>query len=333
MRLLFALAFGFLALLSSVLAAENGVTIVGATITDIEKASGAVSVPKLFAPEVDWGVGSYASPAFTPDGQTVFFTRATGATRMIMVSHLRDHAWTKPEVASFSGTWRDIEPAMAPDGSYLVFISNRPAAAEGQPLTGFFGGASRPGMGGNVWRVNREGQVWGDPVRLSDVVNSHSAIYSPAVAQDGSLYFNQPDPVTKKSHIYRAQSTSNGFLPPVPLPFNHGEVGDFDAAVAPDESFIVFSSARTPAQANQAVLFISYAKNGLWTEPEAFQPVVVGLEARLSPDLKTLYFSAEVPPSNAAPAASEAVPSRIFQLPLSEKQVNRGGGRLQPSNK
>lgn len=271
--------------------------------------------PRPFAPEVEWPLGSDASPAFTPDGRTVFFTHAVGAARTIMVSHFANGSWSKPEAASFSGTWRDIEPAMAPDGSYLVFISNRPAAPGGQALDGFFGGAVRPGAGGNIWRVNRVGEGWGEPIRLPEVVNSHSAIYSPAVAGDGSLYFNQPDPVTKKSHIYRAQSTGSGFLAAVALPFNHGELGDFDAAVAPDESFLLFSSNRSPAPQNDAVLFVSFKRDGQWTPPQALQPITAGLEARLSPDLKTLYFSAEVAPSASSPAGSTVL-SRIFQMPL-----------------
>ena len=164
--------------------------------------------PVLFAPETAWPAGSDASPAFTPDGKTVFFTHAVGAARTIMLSHFNGDAWSAPRAAPFSGSWRDIEPAMAPDGSYLVFISNRPVQAGGEALTGFWAGAPRPGAGGNIWRVNREGEGWGRPVRLPDIVNSHSAIYSPALARDGSIYFNQPDPVTRKSHIYRAQAAN-----------------------------------------------------------------------------------------------------------------------------
>jgi hypothetical protein len=283
--------------------------------------SGASPVaPTLFAPEARWPAGSDASPAFTPDGGTVFFTHAVGVARTIMVAHLRDGVWSAPEVASFSGTWRDVEPAMAPDGSYLVFISNRPALPGGEPLTGFFGGASRPGAGGNVWRVDRRGENWSAPRRLPAIVNSHSAIYSPALAGDGSLYFNQPDPVTRKSHIYRAQATHDGFLAPVSLPFSHGEVADFDAAVAPDESFIVFSSVRSPAPENAPVLFVSFSRGGRWSAPEPLRPITPGLEARLSPDLETLYFSAEVPAPNAGVAAGEA-PSRIFTIPVHLKSA------------
>jgi Tol biopolymer transport system component len=272
--------------------------------------------PTLFAPEKEWPAGSDASPAFTPDGRTVFFTHAVGATRTIMVASLRNGAWSKPATAPFSGTWRDIEPAMAPDGSYLVFISNRPATPGGEPLTGFFGGAPRPGAGGNIWRVNREGRGWGEPVRLPTIVNSQSAIYSPAVARDGSLYLNHPDPVTKKTRLYRAQATVDGFLEPVPVSFTDGIASDFDAVVAPDESFIVFSSNRAPSQPNMPMIFIAYAKKGQWTEPQILQPPTSGLEARLSPDLKTLYFSTDAPSSSPA-KSTDPTTSRIFKRPLS----------------
>ena len=270
------------------------------------------AAPRLFAPEARWPAGTDVSPAFTPDGRTVLFTHASGVSRTIMVSHLRKGAWSKPEPAPFSGTWRDIEPAMAPDGSYLVFISNRPATAGGEALTGFWGGQSRPGAGGNIWRVDRRGDGWSAPVRLPDVVNNNSAIYSPAVAGDGSLYFNQPDPVTHKSHIYRTQKTALGFETPVPLPISDGTIGDFDAAVAPDESYLVFSSGRAPAKPDQAIAFITFRRNGQWTAPEALQPVVEGIEARLSPDRKTLYVSTE-PPGIGSPAGPS---SRIFQVPF-----------------
>lgn len=270
--------------------------------------------PVLFAPEADWPAGSDIAPAFTPDGKTVFFTHSDGANRMIMVSRLHDGDWSAPVVANFSGIWRDIEPAMAPDGSYLVFISNRPPVAGGAPLTGFWAGAYRPGAGGNIWRVDREGDDWGKPVRLPDIVNSHSAVYSPAVAGDGSIYFNQPDPVTRKSHLYRAQATPKGYEAPKALSISDGTIGDFDVAVAPDESFIVFSSNRVPATNQQALLFVSFSRGSHWTAPKALEPPVEGLEARFSPDLRTLYFSAEVGSATSdQPAAAPRV-SRIFQL-------------------
>jgi Tol biopolymer transport system component len=284
----------------------------------------ASTAPTLFAGETTWGFasnwnsGSDASPAFTPDGKTVFFTHGAGDKRTIMVSHLSHGSWSKPESAPFSGQWMDIEPAMAPDGSYLVFISNRPATPGGKALDGHYGGSVQPGWGGNLWRVNRVGKGWSEPVRLPDVINSNCSIYAPAVARDGSLYFMQPDPATNKFRLYRSQFAHGTFAAPEPLSFSDGVTADFDPVVAPDESFIIFSSRRQPAPEKHSAIFVAFSENHHWSAPVPFQPFWLGIESRLSPDRKTLYFTSSQPTLEAAPAAqtSSPVPQRIWQVSL-----------------
>jgi hypothetical protein len=61
-----------------------------------------------------------------------------------------------------------MESTMAPDGSFLVFASNRPADERGKPLDGNFNGKIFPGGGGNLWRVDRVGDGWGQPKRLPE---------------------------------------------------------------------------------------------------------------------------------------------------------------------
>jgi hypothetical protein len=282
-----------------------------------ESATMAASAARLFQPETAWPEGDDSAPAFTPDGKTVFFTHRDGAIITIMMATLRNGVWTKPQVAPFSGQWRDIEPAMAPDGSYMVFISNRPATVGGAPLDGFFGGQTQPGKGGNIWRVDRRGEGWGEPVRLPDTINNNSAIYSPAIAGDGSIYFNQPDPVTKKSHVYRAQAKGDGYETPVAVSISDGMHPGYDVAVAPDESFLVFSANRAPASKGQSLLFFAFRQNGEWSEPQPLDPHLEGIEARLSPDLKTLYFEAEDVPGSKAHG-------RIFQVPLQAYMPSHG---------
>src|SRR5215510_11778084 len=127
--------------------------------------------PTIFAPGVISGPAHDSAPAFTPDGQTVYFGRSSRAGSTILVSHLRNGRWSHPEIATFSGEWSDMEPAMSPDGSFLIFVSNRPANGAGKPLDGFFNGKAFPGQGGNLWRVDRVGDGWGKPVRLPNSVN------------------------------------------------------------------------------------------------------------------------------------------------------------------
>ena len=253
------------------------------------------TVPEIFAPGVISGPANDLSPAFTPDGRTVFFTRSNSSQSTIMISHMSGGIWSKPEIASFSGEWRDLEPTMAPDGSYLVFVSNRPATISGKPLDGFYNGVAQPAAGGNLWRVDRTARGWGEPHRLPDMVNSNTSIYSPSIVGDGSIYFMQPTGAKTRFHLFRAQFSNGTFATPVAVPVSAGEdVGDFDPAVAPDESFIVFSSARLPAKGTS--LFIALRKNGAWSTPEFMGDTVSipragNIEARLGPDQRTLYFS------------------------------------------
>lgn len=254
------------------------------------------SPPRIFSPGVISGPANDLSPAFTPDGKAVFFTRSNPRQSTILISHLSAGTWSKPQIAPFAGEWLDLEPAMAPDGSYLIFISSRPTVRGGKPIDGFYNGAAQPGRGGTPWRVDRTSNGWGEPHRLPDIVNSNTSIYSPSIAADGSIYFMQPTGAEAKFHLFRAQLSHGTFETPVAVPVSAGEnIGDFDPDVAPDESFMVFSSARLADKGTS--LFITFQQNGSWSTPQymgdvASIPGSGSIESRLGgPDHRTLYFS------------------------------------------
>ncbi len=247
--------------------------------------------PELFGPGIISGPVADAAPAFSPDGQTVYFHRSGVAMHgTILVSRRQAGEWSRPEVAAFSGQWQDIEPAMSPNGNYLIFSSNRPVAAGGKVLDGMWNSQRYPGGGGNLWRVDRVGE----PRRLPDLINSDSSVFSPAVTADGSLYFMKPVRDTGRFHLYRSTYRNGEYQTPEAVPFGAADsVSDVDAAVAADESFVVFSSRRAPAKAME--LFIVFRNNGIWGEPRPLGAEVnrgsYSIESRLSPDGRTLYFS------------------------------------------
>lgn len=251
-----------------------------------------VPVPVLFAPGAISGPAHDSAPAFSPDGDTVYFTRSNAAQSTIFVSHRRDGHWREATIAPFSGEWNDMEPAFAPDGSYLVFVSNRPAAAGGDAVKGSFNGAVQ--KGGNLWRVDRRGNGWDVPERLPDAVNPNTSTFAPSVAGDGSLWFMTTDEQSGKFRLFRSQYRDGHYLAAVPLPFSDGSSTDVDPAVAPDESFVVFGSGRTPKRGID--LFIAYRDGTGWSAPQSLDDVNgpgSDAEPRLSPDLKTLYFSSD----------------------------------------
>lgn len=238
-----------------------------------------------------WTMAHDVSPAFSPDGATVVFTRGSGASRRLYVAHRNGSAWSTPVPVPFSQHWMDLEPAMAPDGSYLVFATNRPAHDEGAALDGQWGGQAWPGRGGNLWRVDRVGTGWGTPVRLPDVVNTSSSTFSPAVTSDGSVYFMRADPSDGTFHLYRSRLRHGHYKAAQPLALGGGKAhSDYDPAVAPDASFLIFTSDRAPASPDGDHLFIALATAKGWSTPRDLG--IAGNEARLGADHRTLYFNA-----------------------------------------
>jgi hypothetical protein len=271
--------------------------------------------PRLFSAQANWPNGTYASPAFTPDGRTMIVTYGTGAERRLMISHRQGETWSIPAPAPFSGRWRDIEPAMSPDGAYLVFASNRPATETGQALDGFYGGSLKPGAGGNLWRVDRVGDSWGQPVRLPDVVNANSSIFAPALTRNGGLIFMQTDPKTGRFRLYRSRFTKGNFAIPEPLSFSDGTSNDYDPAIAPNGSFIVFSSGRAPAPKDLgAAILVAMADGDGWRAPMLVDPVLLGVEARLSPDGSMLYFTTDRPTPSASSPPPGTKDQKIWEI-------------------
>lgn len=265
--------------------------------------------PIVFAPGVISAGANVLTPAFAPDCRTVWYTVGNSMDNVIVSSRFDGGHWTQPTVAEFSGYWRDLEAAMAPDGSYLVFASNRPTTPGGPALDGNYNGSVRPRRGGNLWRVDRHGDHWGTPVRLPDAVNPSSSVFSPSVVADGSLYFMMASPETGRFQLYRSQYTGGQYETPVRLPFSDEQWTNVDMTVAPDESFAVFASSRPPTADKDLDLFIVFRQGGTWGTPTSLGPRVNSssgeIEAHLAPDGHTLFFgSSRVVPTPAGSPVS-----------------------------
>src|ERR1041385_8901759 len=68
--------------------------------------------PTLFAQGII-SAGEFDShPAFTPDGNTLYFVRSTPNFNFwtILVSHFAHGRWSTPEIAPFSGQYSDADP-------------------------------------------------------------------------------------------------------------------------------------------------------------------------------------------------------------------------------
>ena len=196
-----------------------------------------------------------------------------------------------PGVISATGNVDAV--TFAPDGSFIVFCSNRPASPGGKALDATtFDGRVRAGNGSHLWRVDRVGSGWGEPVPLPPAVNDDTRLYSPSVVGDGSLYYQRPDPVSRTFHLMRSQYANGRYQAPVPVVIGPHDADERDPAVAPDESFIVFSTKRPPGQP-VGRLVIALRSGDHWGVPVDLGDEVNrdGAEGpHLGPDGRTVYI-------------------------------------------
>jgi len=88
----------------------------------------AVALPQMIGPGVISTQDDEFGGSLTPDNATIYFDRSVPAHYLytMWVSHLRNGKWVTPEMLPFSGTWRDSDPVLSPDGRTLLFASDRP---------------------------------------------------------------------------------------------------------------------------------------------------------------------------------------------------------------
>jgi WD40-like Beta Propeller Repeat len=161
-------------------------------------------------------------------------------------------------------------------------------------LTGNYNGRQWPTRGAHLRKVEFRQGPWSAPELLPPSINATGSTFSPSIAGDGSLYFMRPVPEGGEFHLFRSQWKDQRYLSPIQLRFSQLPQGDYDPAVAADERFIIFSSPGPPAS-NGSDLFITRKTLSGWSTREdlrqSLSPDVYGIEARLSPDGKTLFFT------------------------------------------
>ena len=276
------------------------------------------STPRIFAPGRISGPGGDGAPAFLPNGRTLFFSRSgpNGTLSVILESALMGKQWSEPKVASFSGTWYDSSPAVAPDGSYLIFQSARPSEAAA-------GSSSQPAKrASHLWRVDANKGGWSAPRELPESVNISGQIYRPSIAANGNLYFISRESRNEKFRMYRSVHRDGVYQPAQALPFSDGSTLDVDPEIAPDESFILFASAgRQPFSDDHEHLYIVFRKGESWGsvtplryEGDDWPGSTTDDDPRLSRDGKVIYFSSDRTPPVHYPmeaAAAKEVLDRV----------------------
>lgn len=255
----------------------------------------------MFAPgEISLPERSEYRLAISADGRTAYYhvENATPPYQTLYVTRLVNGHWTPGEVAPFSGTYADSDPFISPDGRSLYFSSIRPVNGVPREDT-------------DLYVVRRVGSGWGPVEHLGPVVNSPREELYASVTNDGTLYYASGT-FTTDFEIYRAVRTRTGYATPENLGagVNRPDTWEYNPWVSPDGRLMVFATLNRPDGYGLGDLYVSYNRNGTWsqainlgpavnTEKDEFHPLV-------SRDLRQLYFVRQV--------WDPFVPSDFFRL-------------------
>lgn len=278
----------------------------------------AAQTPTIFAPNIVSTEFMETTATFTPDGKAVYFTRSDIQFKdnTIMKSTLKNGRWSAPEVASFSGVWRDSEPFVSPDGMKFFFVSNRPIKQGDAPLVANRSGRSFPGA--NIWYAPKKGDDWGEPVHVEVDANGSKEMYNPSVAKNGNLYFSAMTEESQTTYaIYRSIYKDGVYGKAERLPFNDSKSSFMDPSVSPDEKFIVFAL-NGAGTLGSADIYIVKQKDGVWQTPVNLGADVNSSSLEnapcLAPDGKTVFFTSMRVPDGVFPKTKESAKEVLKRL-------------------
>jgi hypothetical protein len=228
---------------------------------------------------------------FAPDGKTVYFTKSVQRSYIYVIcfSEFKNNKWQTPQVAPFSGTYRDFDPVISPDGNKMVFTSNRPVAKE---IKSDY----------DIWMVtkNQSGK-WSEPIHLDSAINSRYDEHFASISSGGNIYFssNRPGALGGEgdADFYVSRSVNGQYPSAEHLKNASSESYELDCTVSADESFLLLGVYGGAGGLGNYDIHISENVNGQWTAARNMGAPVNSpfrdYSPRLSPDGKYLYFSSE----------------------------------------
>lgn len=232
---------------------------------------------------------NHGFPSFTPDGNEVFWqanrrprndSEKWSAQSMIM--RRIGGRWTTPAVSSYGHT-----PVVSPDGKRLYFGS---AGEKDDPY--FYQKQD------DTWK---EGKSIGIISRFPEL----KFVYNLSVTRNGTLYFisYREGLGTRNSYgIFRMELINGEYAKPELLPASINMPGalNWTPFIAPDESYLIFSSNREGSLDEYGDLYICFRKSdGSWTDVISLGATINSNQQErfpaISPDGKYLFFTRWTP--------------------------------------
>jgi hypothetical protein len=250
-------------------------------------------IPVVFAPEiVSSNDSEHSSPAFSPDGNEIFWwviklpshNDEKYVFKGMTMQRVQDK-WTAPDETAYCGV-----PFFSQDGKRLYFGYSEPLPV---------GKAEGP------YYIEKQGNNWSEVKTLGLIARYPELKFAndPTLTRNGTLYFLGYAEGPKNNYgIYRSELINGEYRKPELLPrsINLPTFLNWTPFIAPDESYLLFSSNRSGSLDDYGDLYISFRiADGNWTEPVNLGDQVntswQETTPMLSPDSKYLFFTRETP--------------------------------------
>ena len=246
--------------------------------------------PESFIPEITTQFPNVRDIAISPNGDEVLFTAQSvmgNLSALISVKQVNG-IWSKPEVASFSGMHFDLEPFYSHDGLKLYFVSRRPLDQSQSKQKDF-----------DIWFVERDNlnSEWSKPKNMGSTINTEHGEFYPSIAENGNFYFTRDDPAkNRKDDIYVSTYSKGVYQTPIPLPDTiNTDSYEYNAFIAPDESYILFGGYNREDGLGSGDIYISKRSDHGWTIAKNLGPEFNSDKMDYCPFIKDgiLYFTSK----------------------------------------
>lgn len=242
-----------------------------------------------FAPEIITKHQNVRDFTINSTEDEAYFTLQSplGEISAIVCIKKNNNRWSQPEIVNFSGTFHDLEPFLSPNELTLYFASNRPIDSKDT------------NKDYDIWYVKRAHKKapWSKPMNMGTIINSEHNEFYPSVSNSKNLYFTSDRPNSKgKDDIFISKWNNDTYSTPTSLSESINTSGyEFNAYIAPDESFLLFSGYKRKDGLGSGDLYISYNNNNIWSKAKnlTYNSKYMDYCPYVNIHTKTLYFTSK----------------------------------------
>ena len=215
--------------------------------------------PKLFAVNfISQKNESEFGSIFSAKGDECYFAADVEGRSEIRYTKLEDGQWSQPKKVISHKKYSYNDPFLSVDERQLFYISEMPRNAN-DSIKDY-----------DIWYSNKIGNGWSEPINAGEAINTDNDEYYISFTSAATMYFaSNRDKAAKRKHdfdIYRSTCIDGKFQPPVKLgDAINSKAYEADVFVSPDESYLIYCSARRSGL-GKGDLYISFKDdNGNWT--------------------------------------------------------------------